>query len=56
MKIQISTNLLLKPIKIINNMILCEYAEHNSLYPKGKQSLFYECDLRDANIFDFIGE
>lgn len=52
MKIQITTGFKLKPIKKINNMILCEYVEDNCLYSKGKQSLFYENDLREATIFD----
>ena len=57
MLIQITTNLKLIFIKNIdNNRCLCEYYEDNCLYNKGKKGVFYKTDLREINIFDFIGD
>lgn len=53
--VQISTGFILKIIKELDcNRALCEY-EENCLYPKGRKAIFYKCDLRPLNIFDFIG-
>ena len=55
MLIQIKTNFKVIPIKQIDKYrILCEYAENNILYKKGRKAIFYKCDLRQPNIFDFI--
>ena len=53
--IQSTTGFRLKPItKIDKSRILCEYVDDNSLYQKGKKAIFYLCDLRCADLFDYL--
>lgn len=52
--IQISTGIKVIPIKEIDKYrILCEYEENTCLYQKGKKAIFYKCDLRGKNIFEY---
>ena len=52
--IQISTGFAIIPIKEIDKYrILCEYEKNNVLYDKGRKAIFYKCDLREKNIFEY---
>ncbi len=55
--IQITTGFEVIILKEIDKYrVLVEYAKNNCLYPKGKTAIMYKCDLRELNIYDFIGE
>lgn len=53
---QLSTNFEVIITKEIDKYrVLVEYAKSNCLYSKGRKAIMYKCDLRELNIFDFIG-
>lgn len=55
--VHISTGFKVIIIKELDDSrVLCEYAEDNCLFKKGRKAIFYKCDLRPLTIFDFIGE
>lgn len=54
--IQITTGFKVIVLKEIDKYrVLIEYAKSNCLYPKGKTAILYKCDLRELNIFDYMG-
>lgn len=55
--VQISTGFKVAVKKEIDrHRVVIEYLENNCLYSKGKTAIMYKCDLRELNIFDFIGD
>lgn len=40
---------------IDEHKVLVEYIETNCLYSKGRKAIMYKSDLRQIDIFDFIG-
>lgn len=54
--IQITTGFEVVILKGIDKYrVLVEYTKNNCLYSKRKTAIMYKCDLRELNIFDFIG-